>query len=201
MRTIFLVACVACAHAQPMALHRASEATPAPELVRTADAEVHREDPSSGPTAAASMAKEHGGWVESMAQERVVLRVPDEQLDAMLAELPKLGEVASRHVRAVDMGDAHRDLKLRIDSLRRTRDRYLALLDRAENVSDATGVEKEIERVTAELERLEGQLAAMEKRIQFSSLALDFSRTVRPGPVGWVFYALYSGVKWLFVWD
>jgi hypothetical protein len=200
MRTILLVACVACSHAQPMAVY-GREIAPAPELVRAADAEIHREDPSNGPNAAASLAKEHGGWVESMAQERVVLRVPDERLDAVMAELPKLGDVASRRVRAVDMGEAHRDLKVRIDNLRRTRDRYLALLDRAGNVSEATGVEREIERVTAELEKLEAQLAAMEKRIQFSSLALDFSRTVRPGPVGWVFYALYSGVKWLFVWD
>jgi seryl-tRNA synthetase len=147
------------------------------------------------------MAKEHGGWVESMAEERVVLRVPDDQLDAMLDELPKLGEVAQRRVNAVDMGEAHRDLRLRIDGLRRTRDRYLALLDRAQSVSDAAAVEKEIERVTAQLEQLEAQLAAMEKRIQFSSLAVGFSRKLRPGPVGWVFYALYSGMKWLLVWD
>ncbi|MCA1826783.1 MAG: DUF4349 domain-containing protein [Myxococcales bacterium] len=177
------------------------DVAPAPELVRTADAEIHREDPAQGVTAAVALAKEHGGWAESMNVERVVLRVPDEQLDAVLVELPKLGEVASRRVHAVEMGDAHRDLRLRIDSLRRTRDRYLELLGRAENVSEATGVEREIERVTSELERLEAQLAAMEKRIQFSALALDFSRKVRPGPVGWVFYGLYSGLKWLLVWD
>jgi hypothetical protein len=172
-----------------------------PELARTASAEVHREDPAQGVPAAVTLAKEHGGWAESMSGAQVVLRVPDQQLDAVMAELPRLGEVASRRVLAVDVGEQHRDLQLRIDSLRRSRDRYLALLDRAQNVSEATGVEKEIERVTGELEKLEAKLAAMEKRIEFSSLSVDFYRNVRPGPVGWVFYAVYSGVKWLFVWD
>jgi hypothetical protein len=28
-----------------------------------------------------------------------------------------------------------------------------------------------------------------------------FEQPTRPGPVGWIFYALYYGVKWLFVWE
>lgn len=199
MRTFLLVGLAACSSST--AVVRRQAAVNAPELARTAEAEVRRDDPAAGVPAAAALAKDHGGWVESMADERVVLRVPDEQLDKVLDELPRLGEVAARHVHATDVGDAHRDLRIRLDSLRRTRERYLALLDKAQTVADAAAVERELERVTTQLEELEAQLAAMEKRIAFSSLALDFARKVRPGPIGWVFYGLYSGVKWLFVWD
>ncbi len=163
--------------------------------------EIHREDPPAGVTAATAFATDHGGWVESIADEHVVLRLPDAQLDAALDDLARLGEVASRRVQAQEVGDAHRDLRVRIDSLRRTRERYLALLDKAQSVADATAVERELERVTSELERLEATLAAMEKKIVYSSLSLEFSRKVRPGPLGWPFYAAYAGVKWLFVHD
>src|SRR5437667_6898773 len=108
MRTLLVVAaaCFAChtRYAPTMSVH---DVVAVPERVRSADAEVHRDDPAKGVTAVAAMAKEHGGWVESMVEQRVVLRVPDEQLDAMLDELPKLGEVAERRVRAVDMGEVH----------------------------------------------------------------------------------------------
>jgi hypothetical protein len=30
---------------------------------------------------------------------------------------------------------------------------------------------------------------------------VDFARPVRPGPVGWVFYGLAKGIKWLFIWE
>ena len=136
-----------------------------------------------------------------MAPEHVVLRLPDAELDGALEDLPALGEVLARHVRAVDVADAHRDLEVRIDTLRKTRERYLALLAKAQSIAEATAVEHELERVTGELERLETALAAMEKRIAYSSLALEFSRKTTPGPVGWLFYGAYVAVKKLFVWD
>lgn len=181
-------------------LQRSPDA-PAPELQRSAEAEIRRDDPERGVTAAAELAKQHGGWVESMASERVTLRVPDAELDAVLADLPGLGELTARRVRALDVGDAHRDLEVRIDTLRKTRERYLALLARAQGIGEATAVEHELERVTTQLERLEAELATMEKRIAYSALAVEFSRPVTPGPIGWIFYGAYLGLKKLFVWN
>ena len=198
MRKLILLVLAACAHAAP---HVAAVAPQERDLARSAEATVHREDPEKGPSAAAALAKAHGGWVALMADERVELRVPDAQLDDVLGALASLGEVAERRVHASDVTDVHRDLEVRIDNLRRTRDRYLELLGQAENVTEATGVEKELERVTAQLESLEAQQKALEQRVEFAALSVEFSRKVRPGPVGWVFYGIYSAVKWAFVWD
>jgi len=199
MRILCLLLVAACSHAAP----RPDTAPESPDrdLARSAEATLHRDDPDKGPPAAAALAKEHGGWVASMNEDRIALRVPDAQLDAVLAALPSLGEVAERRVRAEDTTDAHRDLQVRIDNLRKTRDRYLSLLDKAAGVSEATAVEHELERVTVQLELLEAKLQAMEGRIQYAQLSLEFSRKVRPGPVGWVFYAMYSAAKWLLVWN
>jgi hypothetical protein len=83
--------------------------------------------------------------------------------------------------------------------LRRERDRYLALLERAANVAEATAVEREVERVTTQLELMEAQLLAMSTRIEDAEVRIDFSRELKPGPIGYLFYGLYSGIKWLFV--
>jgi hypothetical protein len=171
------------------------------ELARTARAALERDDPEAGPPAAAQLAKRHGGWIASMAERSVTVEVPGDQLDALLVELPSLGKVTERHFAARDVTAAHRDLRVRIDNLKRERERYLLLLERAENVTDATSVEREVERLTSQLELLEAQLQAMGDRVQDASVRLDFSRELRPGPVGYVFYAVYTGVKWLFVRD
>jgi hypothetical protein len=119
----------------------------------------------------------------------------------VLDALSSLGEVAGRHIRAVDVTEAHADLQTRIENLEKSRERYLALLEKAQSVSDAASVEKELERITGQLELLKRQLEQTQSRIEFAELSVSFSRKARPGPVGWVLYALYSGVKWLFVWD
>jgi hypothetical protein len=81
------------------------------------------------------------------------------------------------------------------------RARYQALLERAANVSEAVLVEKELERVTVEYESLKARLQSLEGQIALATVRLDFSRPIRPGPVGWVFYGLAKGIKWLFIWE
>jgi len=136
-----------------------------------------------------------------MRECEVTVAVPGDQLEAVLLELPSLGKVTESRLLARDVTAAHRDLEVRIDSLRRERERYLALLDRAGDVAESLQVEHEIERVTTELELLEAELAALKDHVQDATLAIAFSREVRPGPVGYVFYAVFSGIKWLFVRD
>jgi hypothetical protein len=212
-RAWVLVLCAAaCSHALPVDDLEAHPATavetpggeaaaPERELARAAHAELERQDPEAGPPAAAELARRHGGWVASMAARSVTVEVPGDQLDAVLLELPSLGKVTARHLAARDLTAAHRDLAVRIDNLRRERERYLALLERAATVADATAVEREIERLTTQLELLEARLQAMTGKIQDAEVRLDFSRETKPGPVGYLFYWAYSGVKWLFVRD
>ena len=41
----------------------------------------------------------------------------------------------------------------------------------------------------------------MKNQLTFATIAISLEESVTPGPVGWVFYGVYTGVKWLFVWD
>jgi hypothetical protein len=68
-------------------------------------------------------------------------------------------------------------------------------------VSEAVLVEKELERVTAEYETIKARLQSLEGQVTLATVRVDFARPVRPGPVGWVFYGLAKGIKWLFIWE
>ncbi|MCE9673511.1 DUF4349 domain-containing protein [Myxococcus stipitatus] len=170
-------------------------------ILHSANVRLERGDPDRGPGEAAQLARAHGGYVQRSSTEAVTLRVPAERLDAFMSALPSLGEVTEKQVHAEDVTEAHQDMKVRLDNLKRVRERYLELLQRAVTVEDTLKVEKELERVTVEYEALEARLELLEGQAALASVSLAFERPTRPGPVGWVFYGLGKAVKWLFVWD
>lgn len=170
-------------------------------IVRSASLRLERAEPETGPAQAVELAKGHGGYAELVTRESATVRVPAERLEAFLAAVPALGQVADQNISAVDVTDTHRDLKVRLGHLETMRARYQELLQRAGNVSEAVLVEKELERVTAEYETLKAQLQSLEGQVALATVRLDFARPVRPGPLGWVFYGLAKGLKWLFIWE
>ena len=62
-------------------------------------------------------------------------------------------------------------------------------------------------RVTLEIEELRGKLRYLRDRVQDATITVWFVQEYEPpeesspGPLGWIFYGVYLGVKWLFVWD
>ena len=147
---------------------------------------------------------ELGGFVLGAAEEdakhaTATVRIPDDKRDDARARFAALGKVDEETLHGTDVTDAVRDLRIRLDNARRTRESYVALLARATSVEDTLKVEKELERVTVEIETLAGQLEEMEASVRYATFELIFARPVRPGPVGWVFYGGYVALKWLFV--
>jgi hypothetical protein len=170
-------------------------------VTRSAEAEVERADPENGPKGAQVIAEKHKGYVESSSSSSATLRIPSAELDASILELASLGKVVSQETHSRDVTFQHLDSDVRLGNLRKERERYLELLATAATVADALAVEKELERITGEIERLEAELKLMDSQVELATLDVRFSRPVRPGPVGWVFYGAFSVVKWLFVWD
>ncbi len=172
-----------------------------PSVVRSARLSISSDDPQRSVREAEGIAREHGGSVEHALRDSVLLRVPDARLEEMLQALAGLGDVTERELRAVDVSVEHRDLAIRLDNLERARARYQQLLERAKDVAEALAVERELERVTLEIERLQAARATIESRISRATVEVRFATESSPGPVGWIFYGLYHGVRWLFVWD
>jgi hypothetical protein len=170
-------------------------------IIRNASLSVERDAPEEGPAQIVALAKSHGGYAELVTRESVTVRIPAERLDAFLAAVPALGKVKEQSIIAMDVTESHRDFKIRLAHLETMRARYQALLEKAANVSEAVLVEKELERITVEYESLKARLQALEGQIALATVRMDFSKPIRPGPLGWVFYGLAKGIKWLFIWE
>ncbi len=152
-------------------------------------------------TKAEEIAVELGGYVVSKAQERVHVKVPAPRLEEALGKMAALGTVTRKELRAQDVSAQYTDLEIRIANLRALRVRLSALLSKATEVPQLLAIEKELGRVTMELESLEGKLRLLKNQVRFARLELRVEESVSPGPLGWVPYGVYLGVKWLFVWD
>jgi hypothetical protein len=188
----------------PTPMMGGSNAPQARLMARTARITLEVDDEDDfGPTLdqLEALAGEFKGHVVERTQRRLVLKVPAERLDETIGRLGKLGEITERWVGAVDVTDQHTDLSVRIANQQRLQARLRELVAQSEDVATVLNVEKELARVTTELERLEAQLRGINGRVALARVAVQLEEEVSPGPIGWVGYGLWVGVKWLFVWD
>ena len=143
----------------------------------------------------------HNGFIVRITDNAITARIPSEQMENYLVYARTLGEVRNETKTGTDITDQYRDNVIRLENLRTIRTRYLALLERAESVSDILSIERELERINVQIDIMEGRIRHAELSTAYSSVTVRFSERARPGPVSWVFYGLYQGIKWLFIWD
>ena len=144
--------------------------------------------------------KSNSGYVVRESDSYITTRIPSENMDNFVNFAKTLGKIENESKTGNDITDQYRDNVLRLDSLKNVRNRYLALLDQAKAVSDILSIEKELERVNSQIEMLEGRIKYAEQSAAYSNITVRFKEKAKPGPVSWIFYGLYRGVKWLFVW-
>lgn len=149
-----------------------------PLMVRTVRLEVLVDDilPAVSRARAAAISAE--GWVSSEEVRpgtedepgwaTIVLRVPSEDLDAVVTSLGELGAVTASRSDAQDVTSEYRDVEARIATLEAGADRLREL------VADASGVE-DIARLESELASREADLDSLKARMKV--LAQDVSRS------------------------
>jgi len=120
-------------------------------------------------------------------------------LDQAIKEIAKLGKVTSKNVSSNDITDSYRDSEIRLENALKSRNRYLELLAKAENVEATLKVERELERLNTEIDILKGRLKNYDNQITYSQIDVYLFQKVKPGIVGYVFVGLYESIKWLFV--
>jgi len=141
------------------------------------------------------------GFITRESNNQITSRIPVEHMEEFLGITRTLGKVESETKTGVDITDQYRDDVIRLENLRNLRSRYLELLQIAETVADLLSIEKELERVNTEIEIMEGRIQYAQMSVAYSNITVRFSERVRPGPLGLIFYGLYLGIKWLFVWN
>lgn len=147
------------------------------------------------------LTKKYDGYVMTVGDELSTIRVPAAQLSNVLQDLSAMGKVKARSLSGQDVTDDYTDYTIRLDNAERARQRYLQLLEKAENVEAAVKVEKELERLNSEIDLLKGKLARFDHLAAFSTVTIHLEKKHKIGLLGYPFVGLYKGIKWLFVRD
>ncbi len=131
-------------------------------------------DVPTAATAARAIAVENGGFLQSMAETEVTIRIPSERYMSVVDRIVALGVVRMRDIRGVEVGDEVIDLRARLANAESVRGRIQALIDRSATIGDALTLHRELSRVTGEIELIQGRLNGLNRRAAFGTLAIRF---------------------------
>ncbi|MFE1960879.1 DUF4349 domain-containing protein [Streptomyces sp. NPDC059479] len=153
-------------------------------VIRTAELTVRVKDTQKALSTARDAAVNAGGLVENESTERdedsyvmsrIVLRVPQDEYDSVLAELTGTGTLLARKANAKDVTDQVVDVDSRIASQRVSVARIRELMDRATKLGDVVALEGELSSRQAALESLLAQQASLRDRTTLATITLELS--------------------------
>lgn len=165
------------------------QATAAPQvtanhIIRTATLTVQVKDVPKALAAARTTTENAGGFVgkestsrdeEGAEQTQVVLRVPVEKYDEVLADLQGAGKLLERTANAQDVTDQVVDVQSRISTQRASVERIRELMDKATKLSDVVTLEGELSTRQADLESLLARQASLKDRTTLATITVSLS--------------------------
>jgi Domain of unknown function (DUF4349) len=119
-------------------------------------------------------ARELGGYLSSMDDQSVTVRIPARRFQDGLGRVERLGDVTHRDVQATDVSEEFRDLEARLRNAEVVRERLEALLEQAVNVEEALAVHAQLTAITEAIERFKGRLRFLQDRVAFSTITVHF---------------------------
>ena len=129
-------------------------------------------------------AEQLGGYLQEVSGSSITVRVPVGRFNDAVAFVERVGEVVDRQLKAQDVTEELRDLRLHLDNAEKLRQRLQALLDKAERVEDVLKIEAELTRVTEEIDRTKGKLRFLESQVAMSSLRVELNASVAQNQQG-----------------
>lgn len=115
-----------------------------------------------------------GGYLSQQEDNQLTVRVPAARFDEAFAWLHGIGRVRSESKQATDVTDQYLDLGIRLDNAKKSRERLLALLAKADKVEDILKIEEQLRRLTEEIERFEGQLKRLQDQVALATITARF---------------------------
>lgn len=148
------------------------------------------------------IAEKYNGYVNEVGTYRTIIRVKSENFNDAINEITELGTLQNKSLSGQDVTEEYLDYRIRLENAEKSRDRYLELLAKAENVEAALKVERELERLNGTIDMLKGRMNRIDHLSEFSTITINLKEkqeVKKPGPIGYIGIGLYRAVKWLFV--
>ncbi len=152
-------------------------------VIRTGSISIIVGDPIASAEEVAGIAQRSGGRIDHRTETpgsdvqqpsaSLTIRIPADELDAVVAELRELGDVSSVSMNASDVTQQREDLDARIGALTTSVNRLQELLSTASTVADLITVESELTTRQSELDSLTQQRDLLVDQVDFSTLSVD----------------------------
>ncbi|WP_062131207.1 DUF4349 domain-containing protein [Demequina aestuarii] len=154
-------------------------------LIVTGSLYMTVEDPIAAADQAVGMVQSAGGRVDARTETAadeydggsatLLLRIPQDSLEAVVDDLRALGTVDQFATESRDVTTEVTDLDARISTLRASTDRIQALLLEAEDIKDIIALEDELAGRQAELESLESRQRGLDDQVSMSTIELSLT--------------------------
>ena len=145
------------------------------------------------------IAQKYEGYVQEEGTYKAVIRVKANLLEKAIIDVASLGKIKEKRLSGTDVTEDYLDNEIRLDNALKARERYLALLEQAENVEAALKVEKELERLNEVIELIKGKMNRIDHLSQYATINITLQERKKPGVLGYIGLGFYHAVKWLFV--
>lgn len=136
----------------------------------------------------------------------LIIRVPPDALDAVLAAISDLGTETTREVHGEDVTTAKADIDARVKSLSASVDRLTALMGQSGSISDLVTLESALSQRQQELESMQAQQKALADQIGLATVTVTLlepdAEKPDSGPTGFGdavasgWHALLDGLGW-----
>lgn len=113
----------------------------------------------------------------------ITFMVPSDRFDDTIVQLEKLGKLQNEQVGGQDVSAQYVDLQARLANEQAQRDAMLALLKRAQSVSDIIAIQTQLGQITQQIEQLKGQIQYLDHNTAFSTVSVSIVEAGAPASV------------------
>jgi len=112
----------------------------------------------------------------------ITFMVPAAKFDETIDLVAKLGKVQNEHISGSDVSAQYVDLQARLANEEAQRDAMLALLGKAQSVSDIIAVQTQLGQITQLIEELKGQISYIDHNTTYSTISVQITEAGAPVP-------------------
>ena len=105
----------------------------------------------------------------------ITFMVPAAKFDNTIDQLAKMGKVQNEHITGQDVSAQYVDLQARLANAEAQRNAMIALLKRAQSISDIIAVQNQLGQITQTIEQLKGQINYLDHNTAYSSVSVTIT--------------------------
>jgi hypothetical protein len=129
-------------------------------------------------------AKDSGGYMVTTSYSHpsespyatITVRVPSKNFEDALNNFRSLAiKVTNENLVGTDVTQAYEDIQAELDTLEKTKSKFLGILDKAENVTDLLQVQREIINLQTQIDSLKGRRDAMKQEVEMTKITVYLS--------------------------